>query len=242
MKMFKALAVTALVAATTSAMAYDEKVVTEEGVATFATFKPAMVRAEVGTTGYGGAIGWSVNPSTGIVLGYNGGNIKWTDKLSVNGTDYDLDMNNKTAYLNAQIRPFSNWLYVAAGVGYLDNDYDITSKVGADNHVTVDGTRYHTIGSTTADIKGKLKYNEFAPYLGLGVSPAITNRFGLFGEIGAYYTGNPDVSFQYDKNLVPNQAGDRSITTAINSLTQSIRDDNKYKYLPVAKVGISARF
>jgi hypothetical protein len=74
--------------ASTATFAFaDEKVVTEDGVATFSTFKPAAVRAEVGTTGYGGAISWSPNPYVGVTLGYNGGDISWSDDLSVNGSD-----------------------------------------------------------------------------------------------------------------------------------------------------------
>ena len=240
MKMFKILALTALASATTFAMA-DDKVVTDEGVATFSTFKPAQVRAEVGTTGYGGAIGWSVNPSTGIVLGYNGGNIKWTDNLSVNGNDYDLDMENKTAYLNAQIRPFSNWFYVAAGVGYLDNDYKISRTVKSGNSIDVNDVDFITNGDTT--ISGHLKYNSFAPYLGLGFSPDITSRFGVFGEVGAYYTGNPEVTLARTAgNVTANTQKQTNIDAEIAKERQQISNDNKYKYLPVAKVGLTARF
>src|SRR5690606_13571065 len=61
---------------------------------------PTGVRAEVGTTGYGGALLWTANPYVGLALGYNGGDISWTDDVSVNGTKYDLDMDNKLAYLD----------------------------------------------------------------------------------------------------------------------------------------------
>ena len=52
--------------------AADERIVTDEGVATFSFLKPASVRAEVGTTGYGGAISYNANPYVGVTLGYNG--------------------------------------------------------------------------------------------------------------------------------------------------------------------------
>ncbi|MGV2482198.1 UNVERIFIED_CONTAM: hypothetical protein IGO34_35965, partial [Salmonella enterica subsp. enterica serovar Weltevreden] len=79
-----------------------------------------------GTTGYGGALLWTANPYVGLALGYNGGDISWSDDLSINGTKYDMDMDNKLAYLNAEIRPWgestNRWaqgMYVAAGVGYV---------------------------------------------------------------------------------------------------------------------------
>ncbi len=36
--------------------------------------------------------------------------------------------------------------------------------------------------------------NNISPYLGLGYSPRINQNWGVFGEVGAYYTGNPTVS------------------------------------------------
>lgn len=225
MKMLKVLAIAALATTATTAMA-NEKIVTDEGVAIFKTFKPAQVRAEVGTTGYGGAVGWTVNPHTGLVAGYNGGSISWTDEIKHKGTTYELDMDNKTAYINAQIRPFANWFYVAAGVGYLDNEYKIKGK----------GGEYK--GETLADgesVTGKLGYKGFAPYVGLGFSPSLTSRFGLFGEVGAYYTGNPDVS------LTTNSAN-AAVQEAVRNERQSLEDASKYEFAPVAKVGLSVRF
>jgi hypothetical protein len=35
----------------------------------------------VGTTGYGGALLWTANPYVGLALGYNGGDISWSDDL-----------------------------------------------------------------------------------------------------------------------------------------------------------------
>ena len=50
---------------------------------------PTGVRAEAGTTGYGGALLWTANPYVGLALGYNGGDISWSDDVSINGTKYD---------------------------------------------------------------------------------------------------------------------------------------------------------
>ncbi|MDR9778336.1 hypothetical protein RJJ65_38000, partial [Rhizobium hidalgonense] len=142
----------------------DEKVVTDEGVATFSFFKPASVRAEVGTTGYGGAISYNVNPYVGVTLGYNGGDISWSDDVKVNGSEYDIDMDNNTAYLNAEIRPWANWFYMAAGTAYLDNKYDLDRRVEASRNFSVNNTDFQS-GVNGTVINGKLKYkNNIAPY------------------------------------------------------------------------------
>lgn len=230
MKMFKILAVTALAGSATFAFA-DEKVVTEDGVATFSTFKPAAVRAEVGTTGYGGAISWSPNPYVGVTLGYNGGDISWSDDVEVDDVNYDVDMDNNLAYLNAEIRPWANWFYVAAGVGYIDQQYELTARE--------DGGQIRLEGEDTGltSLQYDLDYDsKIAPYLGLGFSPAITNRWGVFGEVGAYYTGNPTVS------NVRATGGDWEDIEAVRDHIDNVRNDDKYEWLPVAKLGVTYRF
>ncbi len=240
MKTLRILAVAALAASATLAIA-DEKVITEEGVATFSTFKPAQVRVEVGTTGYGAAVSWSPNPYVGITAGYNGGDISWSDDLEVNGTTYDMDMDNSLAYVNAEIRPFANWFYVAAGVGYIDSTYDLERSVSDSNDVvSIDGTNFYA-PTGSGSISGHLNYDDtFAPYLGLGFSPAITSRWGVFGEVGAYYTGNPKVDLQ-STGLVA-VGGTQTGQDAADNEANKIANDDEYEWLPVAKLGVSFRF
>lgn len=232
------LAVSAAVLLAASPAFADEKVVTDEGVATFSFFKPASVRAEVGTTGYGGAISYNVNPYVGVTLGYNGGDISWSDDVKVNGTTYDLDMDNNTAYLNAEIRPWANWFYMAAGTAYLDNDYKISQNSGQNGSVRINGNTYTPAVGSQLSVTGKMNYkNNIAPYLGLGFSPSITDRFGVFGEIGAYYNGNPEVKLT--ANGIPSTPG---LLADVRAEENKIRNDDKYQWAPVAKVGLSLRF
>lgn len=240
----KILAVSVLALAASSAMAADETIVTDEGVAEFSFFKPASVRAEVGTTGYGGAISWSANPYVGVTLGYNGGDISWSDDLSISGNDYDLDMDNNLTYLNAEIRPWANWFYMAAGVGYIDNDYGLERRPGTNASFTVDGSRFANTTGGDVRISGDLSYkNNIAPYVGIGFSPAITNRWGVFGEIGAYYNGNPTANLTANPEALLLEGDDgRTLGQALNDEEREIRNDNEYEWLPVAKLGVSFRF
>ncbi|WP_213687495.1 ornithine uptake porin CarO [Acinetobacter sp. WY4] len=238
----KILAVSILAAAAGSAMAADETIVTDEGVASFSFFKPAAVRAEVGTTGYGGALSWNVNPYVGVTLGYNGGDISWSDDLSINGSKYDLDMDNNLTYLNAEIRPWANWFYMAAGVGYVDNDYDIDRRVRNGESFSVNGVDF--VSTSDARINGQLSYkNNLAPYVGIGFSPAITNRWGVFGEVGAYYNGNPTVNLTATGTARPENTGViADFADQVEREENNIRNDNEYEWLPVAKLGVSFRF
>ena len=203
---------------------------------------PAGMRLEVGTTGYGGAFIWTPSPKVDVVLGYNGGDISWSDDVKVNGSRYDLDMDNNNVYLNAQLRPWANWFYMAAGVSYLDNDYDLDRRVGAAESFKVNNISY-IAGATGAKITGKMSYdNDIAPYVGFGFSPAINNRWGVFGEVGAYYTGNPDVNLRLvSGGAIPN-AQSPSLAASLKEEERKIANDDKYEWMPVAKLGVSFRF
>ena len=199
MKVFKLLAVS--VALTASGLAMAETQVVQSGNVFEANqLIPTGVRAEVGTTGYGGALLWTANPYVGLALGYNGGDISWSDDIKVNGSKYDIDMDNNLAYLNAEIRPWgasqnvwAQGLYVAAGVGYVDTEYDLEKRLSNSNDVIkIDGKNYNA-PSGQGSISGKMSNdNDFAPYVGVGFAPKINKNWGVFGEVGAYYTGNPD--------------------------------------------------
>ena len=233
------LAATVLTAITGIAMA-DETVIKDSYAFDRNQLVPTGVRAEVGTTGYGGALLWTANPYVGLALGYNGGDISWSDDLSINGTKYDMEMDNKVGYLNAEVRPWgasgNRWaqgVYMAAGVGYIDNDYDLTKR-SSDGTIKINGTNYSYNGS----VNGKMEYkNDIAPYLGLGFAPKINKNWGVFGEVGAYYTGNPTVNLDKDGTFV-NAAGGNA-DADLRAEEQKIANDDKYAWMPVGKVGVS---
>ncbi|QDK97204.1 hypothetical protein FM020_04600 [Acinetobacter tandoii] len=198
---------------------------------------PTSVRAEAGTTGYGGAVTWTANPYVGVTLGYNGGDVSWSDDLSVDGVKYDMDMKNNLTYLNAEVRPWgtssnmwANSLYMAAGVGYVDSEYTLKSKAGSGN-IEIDGTK-----TSFDSVTGKVSYNnDIAPYLGLGFAPKINDKFGVFGEVGAYYTGNP----QAKMTGVGGTAADQEL---LAEHERNVENDDKYEWMPVAKLGVSYHF
>lgn len=245
MKTLKLLAVAGALAAVAGTTMADDSVVHDHYAFDQKQLLPVGVRAEVGTTGYGGAFLWQANPYVGLALGYNGGDISWSDDLKIDGTTYDMDMDNKLAYLNAEIRPWgasaNPWaqgLYVAAGAAYVDNDYDLTNRVSGSNTLKVNGNFYQGTAGQEGSVTGKLKYdNDIAPYVGLGFAPKFNEHWGVFGEVGAYYTGNPKVQLTA-KNLSP-ENGVSDINADLRAEEHKIEDKNKYEWLPVGKVGVN---
>ena len=72
------------------------------------------------------------------------------------------------------------------------------------------------------------------PYLTLGFRPNITNNFGVFGEIGAAYTGGQKVT-------EAKQNGENNPVLA-SDLQKDIDDSNYSKWFPIAKIGATYRF
>ena len=155
-------------------------------------------------------------------------------------------MENKNTYLNAEIRPWgaseNRWvqgLYMAAGVAYLDNEYELDRRVNAGEGFTINHTDF-VAGPDGAHIRGNMDYkNDIAPYLGFGWAPKINKNWGVFGEVGAYYADNPDVNLQ----LVSGGAADNptrgSLVDNIAADENKIATDDKHKWLPVGKIGVS---
>ena len=228
----------------------DEQIVKESAYGLPSYLAPVSVRAEVGTTGYGGAISYRVNPYVGVTLGYNGGDISWSDDLKIDGTKYDMDMDNNNTYLNAELYPwgasqnaFARSLYVAAGVAYLDNEYGLTKNVGSNSLVKVNGERFTTKSTESAKIDGTMNYdNNISPYLGFGLNAPVYKNIGLFGEVGAYYTGNPTVSLKTSGDDQIIGSNGNTLESAVEKEQRNIENKSKYEWMPVAKVGVSFKF
>ena len=245
MKSLNSILLASILAATAGTAFADTEVVRDGYAFEPNKLIPTGVRAEVGTTGYGGAIQWTASPYVGLSLGYNGGDISWSDDIKVNGSKYDWDQDNNNVYLNAEIHPWggsdNRWAqaaYIAAGVAYLDNDYDLDRRVSAGRNFTLNHKDFQA-GADGISIEGKMKYkNDFAPYVGFGYAPKLGKNWGVFGEVGAYYTGNPEVKLQTVSGGATSNIG-KDLETELAKEAKKIANDDKYEWLPVGKVGVN---
>ncbi len=246
MKALKILALTTAVAAiSNAAFAADQVVVTDQGVATFSVFKPASVRLEVGTTGYGAAVSYSVNPMVGLTFGYDGGKLNYKDKYSTD-REWKADFDMKNAYVTTTYRPTGGMFGIDAGVYWQDTNVTAnTSSNMAGDHLVIGGQQFTNVTGVpiTAQVTGKWR-NQIAPFLGLSISPSITDRFGLFAQVGAIWQG------KFEAKATTNSPSSRSdnlqtnLQTALNQevLNKFRADNEKYSFLPVAKLGLQLRF
>ena len=188
---------------------------------------PAAISAEVGTLGYGANVGWGLNDKTELVVGWAGGDIgDLKDTIDIQDNTFDLETDYSNPYIGVNLRPAANWFTV--GLGTIVQDNETTLK--ADNaNLKIGNNTYN--GKVEATVENK---NTLAPYLTLGFRPNITNNFGVFGEVGAAYTGGQKVT---EAKIDGANRADLA-----SDLQKDIDDENLAKWYPIAKIGATYRF
>ncbi|WP_066804565.1 hypothetical protein [Moraxella oblonga] len=248
----KAIKLLAVAVALSSGVAMANNAVTNAGKTLFNTAKnPAAVSLEVGTLGYGANVAWSANETAEVVVGWAGGKtstdidlndndsiINWNKVLGDEYEDFvgnvalNTDFNNP--YVGVKVRPFANRFTVGTGVIFQRNDIDakLTAKESSD--ITINGTRHTVPTSGEVNIHAE-SGRSLAPYLTVGFKPNSDKRFGMFGEIGAVYTGDWKTRVEVSESV------QNSAPNLQSELEKKIKDDNLSWY-PIVKLGATVRF
>lgn len=211
---------------------------------------PAAVSLELGTQGYGANVAWGINESTELQAGWAGMDfdvsaeiggddsiINWKKVL---GEEYErfsgeLQFKAKTSnpYLGVQMRPFSNWVTVGAGVIVPKHEFSAGLTATTDTSISVNGKDYDVNGTGAVNITAE-NHNKLAPYATLGFRPNINNRFGLFAEVGAAYVGNYKTSVAVTGDVPEKEELQRELEKEVS--------DSSIPVYPIAKAGITYRF
>ncbi|MEY2863211.1 MAG: hypothetical protein RLY58_918 [Pseudomonadota bacterium] len=242
MKSLRILALSAAVLSAGSVYAADQMIVTDEGVGTFSFFKPASVRVEAGTTGYGGAISYGITPKVGVSIGYNEGELGYNGDIGNKDVDWNTDFDMKNGYITGTYRPFSGNFGIDFGTYYQDNEIRATADPKAGGVYRVNNSNFTTpLGLT--NVKGTVTFrNEVAPFLGVSYSPSITERFGLFGQLGVVWQGKPEANLTTNNPALLSDDKTQTLGQALAAEKADIEGDSQYEFLPVAKLGLQVRF
>jgi hypothetical protein len=186
-----------------------------------------------GTLGTGVEANWRLDRNFGLRAGVNAGYFAFVNR------DNGADLHNKAMLLNAGLTadyyPGGGDFRVSAGTrisankvtGRVRNVVDHVKLFGRDVSVTIDDplTRY------------TVTQNPLQPYLGGGYSHAFSERVTLNLDLGALYTGVPNLD-------VVSHAGrlgfsDRQIQAEIDKAVRRSRD---YQFYPVVQIGFKVTF
>ena len=154
---------------------------------------------------------------------------------STNDTDieYDVKADGGIHRLSLDYHPLAGSFFLSAG--YAFNDF----KLKADGTKT--GALVEVGNDTfagTVDINGNLDWDS-APMLSLGWGHSPAKGWGAIFEVGAIFTGAPDVALSGTLDGLSNATLDAAL---VDEETKIKNDVGDYDFLPILQAGITYRF
>jgi hypothetical protein len=185
--------------------------------------------ARIGTTGIGGDFGFGIVPTLGGRIGYSAGSVS----RDVETTDVNYDAKMKLSNLNllldwSPLGPFR------ISAGFIAND----------NKIDMNGTGNPGTAFQGSTVTGQVKPDKsFAPYLGIGYGNVWTAGVNFYFDLGIMFQGSPQVSLQVNCSASTTPAQCAAAQSQGEAERQRVQDKvDKYKYYPVANIGITFGF
>lgn len=157
---------------------------------------------------------------------------------SVQDVEYDFDVKLASVPLLADWHPFENEFRITGGAVYNRNMADLD---GTPNKDTKIGDHTYT-PDEIGELSGAIRFNLFAPYIGLGYGNAVLDAdktWGFVFDIGIMWQGTPSISLSSDGTM----AGDPTFQADLDQQKNEIQDKADYfRIYPVLSFGISYQF
>jgi hypothetical protein len=212
-------------------MRYGKAALVVALAAAAASAQAAGLGVRAGTTGVGADFGWDVAPTLGGRVGLSGMNFN----THVDTDDVRYDAKAKLLNLNllldwSPVGPFR----LSAGFIANNNKLDLTGQPNAGAVTTI---------PQGASLSGTVKPDRsFAPYLGIGYGNVWTKGVNFYFDLGVMFQGSPQVSLSLNCGSA-NPAQCAAAQNEVEAERQRVQDKvDKYKYFPVANIGITIGF
>jgi hypothetical protein len=167
-------------------------------------------------------------------------------RIQANGFNYNTTVTNTSVHYDAKLKllsvgaladfyPMAGKFRLTAGVYYNGNKLTLTGVPNAASYV-INGTTYTAAQAGT--VTGTMDFNKLAPYAGIGWGDAVSSGspIGFNIDLGVLYQGKPKTTVT---------ATGAAAGLAADIAAEKTKLDNnvtKYKFYPVASVGISYHF
>ena len=191
-----------------------------------------------GTTGLGAHFSVPVAQTVNARFGLN--YYRYDTKGSTSSVDYKFKLDLNTIDALVDWHPLNNGFRVTGGV--LWNGNKITAKAKAKGGTyTINGNTYNA--SQAGTVKGKIDFDDFAPYLGIGWGNAPKSKGWSFaGDLGIIFQGSPSASLKNQNCTLAGNACDQlaqDVAVEKRKLKDEVKD---YRYYPVIRLGAVYRF
>jgi hypothetical protein len=199
----------------------------------------AGIGVRAGTNGLGADIGWGIAPTLSARLGYS-----WLDNYNVDVNTTDVNYSGKLKI--SSVSGLLDWsplgpFRITAGIVGNDNKLDVTG-VPAGGTFTINGITYAAsdVGSLTGTVKPGKKT---APYLGIGYGNVAGAGVNFYFDIGVIFQGSPKSTLTATCGPAVPAGQCAQLQNDVAAEQQSLNDSmSKYKYFPVANIGITIGF
>ncbi|MFP6901161.1 MAG: hypothetical protein VCA36_09465, partial [Opitutales bacterium] len=140
----------------------------------------------ISTSGVGFEIAKGFTPRIGARIGLNYLDYEYTDVVS--DIDYNLDLRLQSLALLADWHPFKGMFRISTGAIINGNRLNMLAELDRSSPEEINGVDY-----SLDSVRGSLKFNTLAPYLGLGWDTTFgdDDSWGLTFDLGVIYCGSP---------------------------------------------------
>ena len=192
----------------------------------------AGVGARAGTTGVGGDIGFNLAPTLDARVGYSYFRYKTHYNSDIN-YDAKFQLSNLNGLLDWS--PFPGAFRFSGGLIANQNKVDLHSTGGS---FTVNGHPY-----ASGDVNGTVKSGRsVAPYLGIGYGNVARAGVNFYFDLGIMFMGSPKASLSASCGTL-NATQCAQLRSDLDEERAKIENDlKKYRYFPVANIGLTIGF
>jgi hypothetical protein len=220
-------------------MTFEKILWTAAALAAAGTVQAAGVGIRAGTTGLGADLGWNLAPTVDARVGYSALDFG----THINSGDVRYDAKLKLSNLSALVdwRVAGPLFRISAGVILNDNRYNMNGEP-SNGTFRINGTTYTT--SQVASLSGDVRSgNRLAPYLGIGTGNVAGAGVNFYWDLGIMFMGSPKASLNAACGPSLNAAQCAQLQNDVASARRNLESDvSRFKYYPVANVGITVGF
>jgi hypothetical protein len=185
------------------------------------------IGVRVGSTGVGADLGFGIVPTLGGRIGISGMSLN-TD-VDTDDVQYDAKAKVLTGALLLDWSPLGPFR-ITGGFMPHKNKIDLSGT-------PTPGSRFPAGSALSGEVKPD---KSFAPYLGIGWGNVWTRGVNFYFDLGVMFQGSPKVSLSVECGPSATPAECTQARNEVEAERQRVEDKiDKYKYYPVASIGLT---
>lgn len=189
--------------------------------------------AKISTLGIGAEAGYRINDH--FAVRGSGTVFQYDFNETLDGIDSDIELELGAIGGQIDLHPFANAFFLSAGA--YSNLNEVTTAARPSEPVEIGGTVYTP--EEAGSITGTGRFDDIAPYAGLGAAWRLGASWEFVTEAGAYFQGEPVISYEADGLLADNPQFDADLRAEAQKAQNDLAQFDVY---PVVSLSLRRRF